>query len=187
MNHPFSVTIFCSSSNRLGETYQQEAKELGRAIAQKGWQIIYGGSRTGLMGQVAQAAMEASGMVVGVVPRFLIEREEVMPNLSAIHETDGLRERKARMLELGQSYVVLPGGLGTWDELFEVAALKQLGQLPRPLVVMNTLGYYSSLEDQFQKGLSEGFVSKKDANLIHFVSNPKEVIAYLTEWEEKRD
>jgi uncharacterized protein (TIGR00730 family) len=156
-----SVCVFCGSAPGARPSYSTAARELGVALAQASLTLVYGGGRLGLMGMVADAALQAGGRVVGVIPRMLIERELAHPNLTRQHVVSTMHERKTLMAEMSDAFVGLPGGMGTFDELVEIVTWAQLGLHAKPVVLANIDGYFQSLYAMLDNAVAEGFVTSK--------------------------
>ena len=137
-----SICVYCGS--RPGElaAYTDAACEVGTLIGQRGWRLVYGGGRAGLMGVVADAALAAGASVVGVIPESLMDRELGHPGLTELHVVETMHQRKMMMAERSDAFIALPGGIGTFEELFEVWSWRQLGYHDKPLGLLNVAGYY---------------------------------------------
>jgi uncharacterized protein (TIGR00730 family) len=149
--HPFSVCVFCASSEAVAASERAIAAELGAALADRGWRLVYGGGGIGLMGEVARAVLRAGGDVLGVIPHRLATREVALPEVTELVLTDTMRERKHRMDAESDAFVVLPGGIGTLEELVEILTLKQLGYHHRPIVVLDAEGFWAPLLAQLDR------------------------------------
>ena len=156
-----SICVFCGSATGSRPIYSAAAKELGVALAQHGITLVYGGGRLGLMGIVADAALQAGGRVVGVIPRMLIERETAHTGLTRQHVVTTMHERKTLMAEMSDGFVGLPGGMGTFDELVEIVTWAQLGLHAKPVVLANIDDYYRTLYAMLDNAVAEGFVTPK--------------------------
>ncbi len=154
-----SVCVFCGSAPGARPSYSQAAEELGRALAERSITLVYGGGRLGLMGIVADAALEAGGRVIGVIPRMLIERELAHPGLTRQHVVTTMHERKTLMAEMSDGFVGLPGGMGTFDELVEIVTWAQLGLHAKPVILANIDEYFSALYGMLDNAVQEGFVT----------------------------
>lgn len=157
-----SLCVFCGSRAGNHPEFVELARSFGTALAQRGVTLVYGGGRVGLMGAVADAALESGGTVVGVIPQMLLDREVGHPGLSQLHVVKSLAERKLRMAEISDAFVALPGGLGTLDELSEMWTWTQLNLHQKPCALLNTGGYYDALIDFLNHATHEGFVSQRD-------------------------
>lgn len=153
-----SVCVFCGSNNGVSEAYSQAARDLGRTLARRGVTLVYGGAKNGLMGILATAAADAGGKVVGVLPAFLKAKELAFDRLDELFEVNNMHERKAKMAELSDGFIALPGGLGTLEEFFEVATWGQLGLHPKPCGMLNILGFYDRLTGFLDYVVEQGFL-----------------------------
>jgi len=153
-----SLCVFCGSSFGDDPRYAAAARNTGVAIARRGWTLVYGGGRVGLMGVVANAALEAGGRVVGVIPRFLYDREVGHDGLTALEIVPSLTERKIRMGELSDASLSLPGGVGTMDELFEMWSWTQVGLQRKQSGLLNVAGYYDGLVAFADRAAADGFM-----------------------------
>lgn len=141
----FTVCVFCASSDRVAAVHRVTARALGEAVAARGWGLMYGGGNIGLMGEVARAALAAGGHVTGVIPHLLADREVALEEVSRLVRTETMRERKGVMDAGSDAFVVLPGGIGTLEELVEILTLKQLGYHARPIILLDPTGYWDPL------------------------------------------
>jgi uncharacterized protein (TIGR00730 family) len=176
------LTVFCGSSAGARPEYAAAAHALGRALAERGLGLVYGGARVGLMGAVAAAALAAGGEVVGVIPRALVEREIAHSGLTSLHVVDTMHERKARMSDLCDGFVALPGGLGTLEELFEVWTWAQLGVHAKPCAVLDVGGYYAPLLAFLDHGVREGFVRAAQRDLLLVDDEPGRLLDRMAAW-----
>lgn len=140
-----SVAVFCASANGSQPVYREVAIELGKALATRGAGLIYGGAKVGLMGAVADAALSAGGHVVGVIPHVLVDLEVSHEGISELHVVDTMHTRKALMAEKADAFLALPGGFGTFEELFEVLAWQTLKIHTKPVVLLNVAGFYDTM------------------------------------------
>src|SRR5262245_12742237 len=139
------VCVFCGSSAGNRPEYADAARHLGAALARRGLGLVYGGGHVGLMGVVADAVLRAGGEVIGVIPQALVERELAQAGLTRLEVVDTMHQRKARMADLADAFVALPGGFGTCDELFEILTWSQLGLHARPVGLLNVAGFFDPL------------------------------------------
>ena len=175
-----SVTVYCSSSNAVDQKFVDAAESFGRLIAEQGIRLIYGGGDVGLMGKMARAVHAHDGDVVGVIPKALMKVEGVAYQAcDELHITDTMRERKRIMYERGDAFVVLAGGFGTLEEFLEVLTLRQLGYHDRPIVLVNTDGYYDTLLTFFDEMIRSRF-SRLDRPSFGVVATPAEAVAALS-------
>jgi uncharacterized protein (TIGR00730 family) len=170
--------VYCASSNGLVDDYIDVARRLGLLLAANDYGLIYGGSRMGAMGAVADAALSQGGYVVGVMPDFLQRLELAHQSLSEFHIVEDMRARKHQMLAGSQAVIALAGGCGTFEELLEAVTLKKLGVHRHPIIIVNTRNYYAPLLAQFEAAAREGFLVLKDP-LWDVVQTPEEAVALL--------
>lgn len=161
-----SVCVYAGSRRGRQPEFVAAAKALGRGLAERGMGLVYGGGNVGIMGAMADAALAAGGRVVGVIPRFLEEREVRRRDLTEQHTVGTMHERKAKMAELSQAFVVLPGGLGTLDETFEILTWRQLRLHDHPILVADIGGYWGDLFRQIERAVAEGFVHGEETRLF---------------------
>jgi uncharacterized protein (TIGR00730 family) len=154
----FSVCVYCGSRMGNEPTFEAAAREVGRQIGLRGWQLVYGGGSTGLMGAVADAALAHGASVIGVIPHRLVQRELGHPGLTELQVVDSMHERKHQMAMQSDAFVALPGGIGTMEEIFEVWTWRQLGYHQKPLGLLNTAGYYDDLLSFIQRSRDGGFL-----------------------------
>lgn len=160
------VCVFCGSSLGLNSEYLDAARELGRILARRRLTLVYGGGSVGLMGAIADAALEAGGEVVGVIPRALQLREVGHSRLTALHVVSSMHERKARMAELADAFVALPGGMGTLDEFAEILTWAQLGLHAKPCGLLDVAGYWRPLVAFFDHAVAEGFIRPEHRRFV---------------------
>ncbi|MGE0582075.1 MAG: TIGR00730 family Rossman fold protein [Steroidobacteraceae bacterium] len=177
-----SVCVYCGSRSGGPPAYARAAAALGAAIAREGLTLVYGGGSVGLMGVVADEALAAGGRVVGVIPRILMRRELAHRGLTDLVVTDSMQGRKAKMAELSDAFIALPGGIGTLDELFEMWTWAQLGVHQKPCVLINTEGYYDDLLAFLDRAQRDGFLQPGTRGLLWVVSalpSPSEIFTAL--------
>jgi uncharacterized protein (TIGR00730 family) len=153
-----AVTVYCSSSKSVPSIYFDAASELGRAIAAEGWALVYGGNAVGCMGALADAARAAGGRVVGITPQLLVDHGIADERCYELIVTSGMRERKALLEQRGDAFVALPGGLGTFEEVFEILVGRTLGYHAKPIVLLNVAGYYDPLLAMLEHGIEHRFI-----------------------------
>lgn len=178
-----SICVFCGSSFGRREDYRLAAEITGRAIASSGLRLIYGGAKVGLMGMVANAAIEAGGEVVGVLPRALADKELAHEGLAELHVVGSMHERKALMADRSDAFMALPGGTGTLEEIFEVWTWGQLGYHRKPCGFLNVAGYYDGLLSFLQKSVSEEFVKPEMHSMLLVESEPIRLIDAFRTYE----
>lgn len=174
-----SVCVYCGSSARVDQAYKDAAVELGKAIAAKNWGVVYGGGRVGLMGLVADSALEAGAPVIGIIPKHIQGREIEHTDLTELHIVESMHIRKQMMVDRGDAFVILAGGLGTLDEFFEILTWKQLGLHDKPIVVVNVNGYWTKMIEAIRHIADEKFMRIEDLKMFHVVDTVAEVPAAL--------
>ncbi len=174
------VGVFCGSSNGADPVYAGAAAAMGRALADAGIELVYGGGAVGLMGVVADAVMGAGGTVVGVIPSGLFSREVAHVAISELHHTATMHERKALMYELSDAFVAMPGGLGTLDELFETLTWAQLGLHDKPVGLLDVAGYFDGLVRFIETTVQEGFTKQRHVQRLVSDSSPEALLARLS-------
>ena len=185
-HHIKMVTVYASSSAALKPVYYDAARRLGEILAVAGKSIIYGAGGGGLMGAMADGALANNGKVYGVVPRILQELELTHRSLTGLEIVGDMRMRKHRMLEDSDAVVTLPGGSGTYEELFEALTLKRLGQYLGPIVIVNTLGFYDRLLDFLGHSIEERFMGRNHLDMWTVVDEPEQVLEAIEnahQWE----
>jgi uncharacterized protein (TIGR00730 family) len=161
-----SVTVFCGSSNGTDPIYRSQAALMGRTLAERNIEIIYGGAKVGLMGAVADAALAANGKVTGVIPRFLRSKEIAHEALTELIMVESMHERKTKMHELCDGIIALPGGFGTLEELFEILTWAQLGLHRKPIGLLDTNGFYGHLKMLLQTMVDKGFLKEVNYHML---------------------
>jgi hypothetical protein len=169
---PRRITVFCGSATGHDERHATEARALGRAMADHGIGLVYGGGSIGLMGAIADTVLERGGEVIGVIPRTLWEREVGHRGLTDLRIVETMHERKAMMAELGDAFVALPGGLGTLEELFEAWTWSQLGLHRKPCAILDATGYYDDLVSFLDKSVAAGFVDATNRAMLIVERDP---------------
>lgn len=177
------ICVFCGSNTGRSEVYMKSGYEFGAMIAERGYEVVYGGARNGLMGAVANGALEAGGKVIGVLPRQLFELEQAHENLTDLRVVNSMHERKQIMHDLSSSFVSLPGGIGTMEEMFEVWTWTQLGVHRKPLALYNVNGFYDALESFLDVMVEEGFVKDVHRSMTLVGKNPSKLLDELTSYE----
>lgn len=183
MNTPpsFSICVYCGSRPGENPVYAQAAQAVGTWIGQHGGQLVYGGGRTGLMGLVAQSTKAAGGRVVGVIPQALVDKEVANHSCDELHIVANMHERKAMMAERSNAFLALPGGIGTFEELFEVWTWRQLGYHDKPIGLLNVDHYYTSMLDFLASTVSHGFMGAWQMDLIQTSDNATQLLQLLVE------
>jgi uncharacterized protein (TIGR00730 family) len=179
MKPAFSMCVYCGSRPGKLESFTQTAKAVGEWIGQHKGQLVYGGGNNGLMGIVAAATQQAGGRVVGIIPHALAEKELARDDCDEFYLVDNMHQRKQMMAERADAFLALPGGIGTFEEFFEVWTWRQLGYHNKPIGLLNVDGYYDGLLAFMRTTVNEGFVSDWQMNLIQQSSNLEELLPLL--------
>jgi len=161
-----TVCVYCGSRDGTQPQYADAARLLGRLIGDRGWRLVYGGGKVGLMGIVADSVLAAGGEVVGVIPETLMRREVGHRGLTELHVVQTMHQRKQMMAERADAFIALPGGIGTLEELFEAWTWRQLGYHDEPIGLLNVGGYYDPLLQFMQRTVDEGFLSPVQMSMI---------------------
>ena len=176
---PSSVCVFCGARFGTDPAGREVAQRLGELLAQEGITMVYGGGGVGLMGLVANAALKAGGKVVGIIPRFLLQREAGHPALTETVVVETMHERKLAMFERSDAFVVLPGGIGTLEELFEVLSWRTLGLHTKPIVIVDQGGYWQPLAALLRSCVEGGFADRSHLDLVAFVETLDQLLPAL--------
>ena len=176
------ICVFCGSSPGARQCYAAAATSLARHLAALRIGIVYGGGKVGLMGAIADAALEAGGDIIGVIPQSLVEKELAHPGLSDLRVVGSMHERKALMAELADAFIALPGGYGTFEEFCEVLTWTQLGLHRKPCGILNVEGYYDRLLELFDHALSEQFLKPVHRHMVLSGSSPEWLVKSLLEY-----
>lgn len=177
---PVSICIYCGSRFGNRPEYETVARELGILIAQRGWQLVYGGGNVGLMGAVADAVIEGGGRVIGVIPETLMKREVGHRGLAELHVVQTMHQRKQMMAERADAFIALPGGIGTFEELYEVWTWRQLGYHDKPVGLLNVAGYYDAFLHFMGQTVSEGFLSEAQLQTLQVDTDPTRLLQRLS-------
>jgi uncharacterized protein (TIGR00730 family) len=177
-----SICVFCGSRPGAEPAFGDAAAVLGKAIARRGITLIYGGAKVGLMGRLADAALAEGGTVVGVIPRGLVSKEIAHDGLKELFLTDSMHERKDRMILLSDAFISMPGGWGTYDELFEVLTLAQIGFHDKPSAFLNTNGYFDPLLALLHHTIEHGFAAPQHEQLYVTAREPDALLDALLAW-----
>jgi len=177
----FSICVYCGSRSGTQAEYAQVAEQVGTWIGQHGGQLVYGGGKNGLMGIVASATSAAGGRVVGIIPKALQTRENTRTDCDELHVVDTMHERKRLMAQHADVFVALPGGIGTFEEFFEVWTWRQLGYHDKPIGLINTRGYYDGLLAFSRHSVEQGFLSDRQMDLIQVGENATDLLRSLVQ------
>jgi len=182
-----TVCVFCGSSDHVREPYLQATRKMAHAIADRGLTIVYGGGCTGLMGALADAALERGSSVIGVLPESFNNPILAHPNLTKLHIAQSMHERKAKMIELSDGFIALPGGFGTLEELFEILTWAQIGLHSRPIGILNINSYFDPLLALIEHVRSEGFIYDEHRSLLINEINPDNLLDKMTSYNPPED
>ncbi|MDD2767244.1 MAG: TIGR00730 family Rossman fold protein [Methylococcus sp.] len=171
-----SICVYCGSNAGLRPEYADAARHFGQLLAERHIRLVYGGASVGLMGELADAVLAAGGEVIGVIPHALVAKEVAHPGLSELLVTASMHERKARMAELSDGFVALPGGLGTFEELFEAWTWAQLGIHRKPCALLNVAGYYDRLVGFLEHAAAEGFMRRLHQSILLVAEAPDQLL-----------
>lgn len=174
-----NVCVFCASSANIDQRYLDDARELGRLLAESGWRCVNGGGAVGLMGAVTDGTLDAGGAVTGVIPKFMVDNGWCYDRLEDVIVTADMHQRKYMMSEMADAVIAMPGGVGTLEELLETLTWRQLGLIKVPIIILNTLGYYNPLLSMLRHAIAEGFMKPSHSELWQVASTPAEAIALL--------
>lgn len=190
-----AVCVYCGSSPGNRPEYAQAARALGETLAREGLALVYGGGKVGLMGIVADAVMAHGGTAIGIIPEALMQKEVGHLGLTELHVVRNMHERKQMMADRADAFISLPGGVGTYEELFETFTWLQLGYHAKPVGLLNVEGFYDGLLGFLQHAVDEGFLKPEHAGLLHVANDGDALLARLAaaprvvvdKWQEARD
>ena len=177
-----TICVYCGSSDKIHPDYLEAARNMGIAIAQRGLKLVYGAGCTGLMGALANGALQVGGEVTGVIPSYFNTHQLAHQNLTHLEVVDTIQQRKARLAELGDAFIALPGGFGTLDEFFEILTLAQVGLHSKPVGLLNTRHYYDLLLAFIEQSHKEGFIYDEHRSLLLCAERPDELLDALTRY-----
>ena len=177
------ICLYGASSNQLDSVYTEKTKELGVAIGKRGHNLVYGGGARGLMGAAASGVVEGGGSVIGVAPNFFNVDGVLFEKCEEMIYTETMRERKRIMEEKADAFIIVPGGLGTFDELFEIMTLKQLGQHEKPMAMYNINGYYNAFEKLLDVAVEGKFMTEKSKEICPLFDDIDELLNYIENYD----
>jgi len=170
------VCIYCASSKQIDRDYITDVVELGKILALEHIEVIYGGGSVGAMGALADAVLENNGRIIGVIPKFMMELEWGNPHITQLIVVENMAERKQQFINSVDAVIALPGGTGTLEELAEVISLKKLGLFTKPIIILNTKGFYDTLIQFIDRMISDNFIRDEHRNIFSVINKPDEVI-----------
>ena len=171
-----SIAVFCGSSSGYDSVYSTSARELGAYIARNDMKLIFGGGQVGLMGEVSNGSLEQQGYTIGVIPHFLNQKEIAHRGINELITVGSMHDRKAKIYEISDGFIIMPGGFGTCDEMFEILTWGQLGLHGKPVGILNINGYFDSLIKFFHTMVNEGFLRKENRDAIIVSASIPELI-----------
>lgn len=178
-----AVAVFCGSSSGASSAFAQEATRLGQQLAQRGMTLVYGGAKVGLMGAVADGALDEGGKVIGVLPHFLQAKELAHPGLTELLLVDSMHERKQLMNEHCEGVIALPGGFGTLEELFEMLTWGQLGLHQKPIGILNVEGYYDALIQLLDHMVAQGLLRPSNRRMLLVSDNIEDLLQQMSDYK----
>ncbi|WIM67843.1 TIGR00730 family Rossman fold protein [Corynebacterium breve] len=181
-----SVAVYCGSSHGTHPEYTTAARAMGTALARSGLTLVYGGGNVGLMGEVADACLDAGGEVHGVIPKQLVDKEMAHPRVT-LHVVDTMAQRKTKMEELADAFVAMPGGMGTMEELTEVLTMQQLGHISAPVALLDVRGFWNPWCEMMDTMVSRGFLNGKYANAMIISEEPEDLLKQFSTWVNPGD
>lgn len=180
------VAVYAASSSQVSSEYIDAAAELGRTLVAEGIEIVYGAGKVGLMGALADAALDAGGKVTGVIPQFMVDNGWCREKLTNLIVTPDMHTRKEKIVSLADATIALPGGVGTLEELMEIITWKQLGLYANPIVILNTRGYFNPLKEMLERAVEEKFMREIHRNLWSIADTPRQaadLIRNTPQWD----
>ncbi|MGC2031473.1 MAG: TIGR00730 family Rossman fold protein [Steroidobacteraceae bacterium] len=181
------ICVFCGSNAGARPAYRQAAQTVGRLLCRRGIELVYGGGHVGLMGVIADACLSEGGRVIGVIPQALADKEVAHSGLTELRIVKSMHERKSVMAELSDAFMALPGGYGTWEELFEVLTWSQLGIQRKACAILNVEGYYDPLLEMADKALADGFLRGVHRDLLLADIDPERLLDRLSAFEVRAE
>jgi uncharacterized protein (TIGR00730 family) len=180
-----NICVYGASSKTIDAQFTDAGHALGYLLAQHGYGLVFGGGDNGMMGAVARGAHDGGGRIIGIAPRFFNVDGVLYPHCDELIYTETMRERKQKMEDLSGAFIVSPGGIGTFEEFFEILTLKQLGRTKKPLVILNTAGYYDDMLNMMRHTVESNFMSAQTFDLIAVVNTPEQAIDYIEHYVEQ--
>lgn len=180
-----NIVVYCGSNLGQNKAYFDAAQQLGKEMAQQGYRLVYGGGNIGLMGTIASSVLDHGGEAIGVIPGFLKNLEGAHQGLSELYETSNMTERKNKMIELADAFIAMPGGLGTYEELFEVLSQAQLKLHPHPVGILNVAGFFDPLIQMLQNTVTAGFMPPENMDLLCKATTPAALLNQLRHWQPR--
>ena len=182
-----AVCVYCGSSDRIDGNYLQSAEAMGRALSARGIRLVYGAGNTGMMGRLADSVLETGGDAIGVIPRIFETPELMHDGLTEVHVVEDMHTRKAMMAELADAFIALPGGFGTFEELFEILTWSQIGLHQKPVGVLNIDAYFNPLLALIDHAQARGFIYQEHPQLLISEIEPEALLDQLTTYQPPKD
>ena len=178
------ICVYGAASSKIGKNFINAGEELGRQMVERGHELVFGGGANGMMGAVARGAFEKQGNILGIVPKFFEENvaEITFPNCTGLINPDTMRERKKLLDESSDAFIITPGGIGTFDEFFEILTLKQLGRHNKAIVVFNVDGYYDHLLEMMKYSIEQEFITDNCVDLFKVTTTIDETLDYIEKY-----
>jgi len=183
LNHIKSVCVYCGANPGNNPEYESEAKELGKLLSENGVSLVYGGASIGIMGAIADSVLEHGGNVTGIIPHGLFQREVAHNGISKLLVVDSMHERKALLANLSDALITLPGGYGTFEELFEMITWNQIGIHQKPIFILNTAGFYDPFQNFINNVIDCGFIRDSVKQPYQILESPAAIIDALSEFQ----
>lgn len=178
-----TMTVFCSASSGIDPVYNDAARRTGEVLAERGIELVYGGGAVGLMGETARACKAAGGRVTGVITQHLLDSEQGWTGCDELLVVETMQERKRQMMDRGEGFLALPGGLGTYEEFFETLVARLLEEHRKPIGVLNDRGHFDPLREMFTHGIEHRFITRPTLRLVHFGTDPADLVDLLVRTE----
>lgn len=175
------ICVFGAASFEIDESYIKATEELGKLLVKRGHSLVYGAGNNGVMGAVARGVSSENGEIIGVIPKFFKKDkiEQIYQNCTELIYTETMAQRKSKMEDIADAFIIAPGGIGTLEEYFEVLTLKQLGRHEKPIAVFDINGYYKKLEDFVDYSMKEKFINNKCKSLYYFSNSAADILSYI--------
>ena len=180
-----SICVYCGSSMNVSEDFKQTARDMGKILAENKITLVYGGGKSGLMGIIADSVMDNGGKVIGIIPTHISDREIQHKGLTELHVVDSMHIRKQMMVDMSDAFVVLPGGIGTLDEMCEIMTWRQLGIHDKPIIIVDKNNYWTPFLNMRDHIIKEGFMREPDLKLTLTVREPQEVLKAIHQSPEE--
>lgn len=177
------ICIYGASSDAIDKSFLKAGEQLGSALAEGSNSVVFGGGAAGLMGAVARGAHSKNGEIIGICPSFFNVDGALFKHCTKMIYTETMRDRKKMLEEMSDAFIITPGGIGTFDEFFEIYTLRQLGQHKKPIVIFNTNGYYNSLIDMLNNAINKKFMPNTNMDLLFISDNPTDIINYIENYD----